>query len=330
MKHADRSPPVTVCIPAYNEEATIAHTLDSVRRQTYPRIVSILVCPNGCSDATAEVCRRMQQRDPRIVVHERDAAGKPDAWNELFERAPTDLIMFMDGDVVAAPDAVAGLVATLEKTEDCIAAAAQTVPSGNARRSRVPFVIPPRDLPVTLVGRLYGVHATALRQRLAAFGITAMPSDIIHEDAWLALLIGSQHIVQCRSAEVYYTYPKLSELLTTQKRGLRARRQLHARYPGLSGAEETRVSTKLRILISQLRTYCGVIGAAELLTHVALRRLLSLLAQVETAGEPLHTFSDGWSVASSSKVPPRAGDRLAVRGGAFLSDPRFPLNPPVS
>ena len=51
-------------IPACNEEADIAKTIESLRDQTVP-LLTILVVANNCTDSTAEVARRAGRKSWR-------------------------------------------------------------------------------------------------------------------------------------------------------------------------------------------------------------------------------------------------------------------------
>ena len=52
-----KNPTVTVLIPAYNEEKTIADTINSISQQTYSNVVQILVVDDSSTDKTEEIAR---------------------------------------------------------------------------------------------------------------------------------------------------------------------------------------------------------------------------------------------------------------------------------
>lgn len=65
---SDNSAPlVSICIPTYNSEATLAQTLDTIVGQSHSRL-EILVVDNASTDNTVEVAHRFA--DPRIRVHQ--------------------------------------------------------------------------------------------------------------------------------------------------------------------------------------------------------------------------------------------------------------------
>ena len=60
-------PLISVIIPAYNAQAFIAQTLESVIAQTYSNL-EILVVDDGSSDRTAEIIRQFAQQDSRMLM----------------------------------------------------------------------------------------------------------------------------------------------------------------------------------------------------------------------------------------------------------------------
>jgi cellulose synthase/poly-beta-1,6-N-acetylglucosamine synthase-like glycosyltransferase len=50
-----RKPRIIAIVPAYNEAATIVTTVKALRRQWAPKLDDVIVVPNNCSDATAQL-----------------------------------------------------------------------------------------------------------------------------------------------------------------------------------------------------------------------------------------------------------------------------------
>ncbi len=71
------SPPVSVCIPAYNSGKTLPETLASILRQDYPNL-DIVVSDNQSTDDTVTVIKNLAGQGVRYVYHE---AGRP-TWAE--------------------------------------------------------------------------------------------------------------------------------------------------------------------------------------------------------------------------------------------------------
>ncbi|WP_404189587.1 glycosyltransferase [Streptomyces tauricus] len=102
--------PVTVLVPAYNEEAGIEATLRSLLASDYPRL-QIIVIDDGSKDRTAELAENVG--DPRVLVIRKANAGKAAALNTGLEHARHDLLVMVDADTVFEPDAVHHLVQPL-------------------------------------------------------------------------------------------------------------------------------------------------------------------------------------------------------------------------
>ena len=97
--------PVSVVVPAYNEEAGIEATLQSLLRTSYP--MEIIVVDDGSTDGTASVVERYSLFGVRLIRQAN--AGKPAALNAGISRARGNLIVLVDGDTVFEPDAITKL-----------------------------------------------------------------------------------------------------------------------------------------------------------------------------------------------------------------------------
>lgn len=115
-------PPVTVAVsllvPARNEAHRIEPTIRSLLAQRGLAEVDILVLDDGSTDGTADVVGKVAAADPRLRVLTGTAPmagvlGKPHACAQLAAAARGSILVFVDADVVLAPDAVAAAVALL-------------------------------------------------------------------------------------------------------------------------------------------------------------------------------------------------------------------------
>ncbi|MFI0444805.1 bifunctional polysaccharide deacetylase/glycosyltransferase family 2 protein [Actinomadura sp. 6N118] len=103
--------PVTVVVPAYNEEVGIASTIRSLRASDHPE-VEILVLDDGSTDRTAEVVEELiaEGGPHRVRLMRQRNAGKPAAINAGLRAASHDLIVLVDGDTVVEASTVRELV----------------------------------------------------------------------------------------------------------------------------------------------------------------------------------------------------------------------------
>ncbi len=103
---------VSIIIPAYRTEKTIARCLQSCVSQTLPDI-EVLVILNGPEDNTQNICR--QFADPRIRVLQNKDAGVSAARNKGMDEAFGEYLTFLDADDELEPDACRALWSFAEK-----------------------------------------------------------------------------------------------------------------------------------------------------------------------------------------------------------------------
>ncbi|MEL7086522.1 MAG: glycosyltransferase family 2 protein [Cyanobacteria bacterium J06597_1] len=94
-------PKVSVVIPAYNVEAYIADTIQSVLDQTFEDFEMIVVI-DGSPDYSAYVCRQFTDRRIRII--EQENRGLAGARNTGIRQAIGEYIAFLDGDDMWEPE----------------------------------------------------------------------------------------------------------------------------------------------------------------------------------------------------------------------------------
>ncbi|OUD01324.1 bifunctional polysaccharide deacetylase/glycosyltransferase family 2 protein [Streptomyces swartbergensis] len=120
--------PVSVVIPAYNEELCIAKTLRSLAASDHP--VEIIVVDDGSTDGTADIAQSLALAN--VTVIRRPNGGKPSALNTGVLRASHDLIVMLDADTVFAPSTVGRLVQPF--ADPRVGAVAGNAKVGNRRR----------------------------------------------------------------------------------------------------------------------------------------------------------------------------------------------------
>jgi poly-beta-1,6-N-acetyl-D-glucosamine synthase len=102
-------PSVTVAVPAYNEEKTIAKTVESLLALDYPkRLLKIMVIDDGSTDRTYEVAMRFEKRG--VTVLTKKNSGKAAALNLAISRTDTELFGALDADSFVSPRALKRMV----------------------------------------------------------------------------------------------------------------------------------------------------------------------------------------------------------------------------
>ncbi|SDO73582.1 Glycosyltransferase involved in cell wall bisynthesis [Nakamurella panacisegetis] len=97
-------PLVSICIPAYQAERHLRHTLRRVLNQTADSF-EVVVLDNATTDGTAEILR--DHADPRMrVVRNSEVLPLVDNWNRLLSLAEGTLVKVVCADDLIRPDAV--------------------------------------------------------------------------------------------------------------------------------------------------------------------------------------------------------------------------------
>ena len=97
------APPLTVIIPAYNEGAMVAKSIESVVAARYPRgRLEILVVDDGSTDDTWTHIERVAELYPEIVtkIRFRENRGKRAALAEGIRRCRGEVVVTIDSDSV--------------------------------------------------------------------------------------------------------------------------------------------------------------------------------------------------------------------------------------
>jgi len=99
---------LSILIPAYNEEATIAQTIESIQNTNYPKDkIEIIVLDDGSTDKTAEIAK--QFKDVKVISKQN--SGKADSLNIGIKQATGEFIAVIDADSYPEQDAIDRMMA---------------------------------------------------------------------------------------------------------------------------------------------------------------------------------------------------------------------------
>jgi glycosyltransferase involved in cell wall biosynthesis len=108
MQINPEAPCLSVVIPAYNEEATLASVVAAVLKLPY--VLEIIVVDDGSTDGTREVCEGLS-RIPKVrVIYQPRNAGKCAALKAGFALTSGDIVIVQDADLEYDPTEIAEVI----------------------------------------------------------------------------------------------------------------------------------------------------------------------------------------------------------------------------
>jgi glycosyltransferase involved in cell wall biosynthesis len=108
-------PLVSICIPTWNGEQFIEHTIRSLLDQTY-RNIEIIILDNLSTDNTAKICRNFQIKDNRVrFIIDSEKSGDPEGHIRVAKYASGDYIVLACDDDVYCPNYIEVLISILQR-----------------------------------------------------------------------------------------------------------------------------------------------------------------------------------------------------------------------
>jgi GT2 family glycosyltransferase len=105
---------VSLIIPTFNRSDALALTLDRLADQDFQEKCEVIVVNNNCTDDTDEVFAAHSLRCPAKIVHRTTPGGVASSRNAGAREAAGEYLIFLDNDILVAPDFVRSHVAILD------------------------------------------------------------------------------------------------------------------------------------------------------------------------------------------------------------------------
>jgi poly-beta-1,6-N-acetyl-D-glucosamine synthase len=193
-------PPLTVLVPAYNEQQVIAGCVRSVLEVEYPDL-EVLVLDDGSTDSTADAAEEACAGDSRAqVVRDEVNRGKAERLNIGFRRTSTELVIVCDADTHLHPLAPKLLVARMLRSRRTAAVAGSPHVTNRVNLLCAMQVLEAASI-IGLIRRTQALRGRvgtvagvlALFRRDAVLGVDGYRGDMATEDidlTWRLLLAG--------------------------------------------------------------------------------------------------------------------------------------------
>ncbi len=138
-------PPISIIIPARNEEEKIRRSLEGVFQQTYPDF-EVIVVDDRSEDGTPLILEEIKADHPILhALHGQELpagwVGKPFALHQGVERARGEWFCFLDADTFAEPELLISAYLKAEKMNaDCLTLFTKQIMGGFWEKVVLPIV----------------------------------------------------------------------------------------------------------------------------------------------------------------------------------------------
>jgi len=139
----DTRPFVSVIIPAYNAEPTLARAINSVFAQNYPN-VEIIVIDDCSKDGTSQIATGFNRKEIRLLRHEKNA-GECGAMNSGIAIAQGKYVAFLDADDEWRPTKLEKQIEALERNPSAVFATCACEFVGTDGVPYMEFGMPPAE-----------------------------------------------------------------------------------------------------------------------------------------------------------------------------------------
>ncbi|MDO8552280.1 MAG: glycosyltransferase [bacterium] len=113
---SSKLPSVCIVVPCFNEENTLALTMQSIFALRYPRdLLETIIVDDGSTDGTLAVAKKFERNGVRVL--QKENGGKFTALNLALENSDAEIIGCLDADSTVGENALRRAVAVFENPD---------------------------------------------------------------------------------------------------------------------------------------------------------------------------------------------------------------------
>lgn len=191
---------VSVGVPIFNAEATISRALDALISQTH-RELEIIICDDGSSDGTRDICVNYVRLDSRIQYHRSEInRGIPTTFAWALSLSSAEFFMWASHDDYWFPEYIATCLVPLQKNSEIVLSA--TITESVNESGGTQFI----DFGLTTLGMSSSARYRAYRKKVDTktdigglfYGVYR--KSILSEFSPMPPIIANDHVVLARLA----------------------------------------------------------------------------------------------------------------------------------
>lgn len=215
-KDPEQLPLVTICIPAFNEEESIANTINSALALDYPINKREIICINhGSRDGTGEILKSFGNKIKVITLKREQDHRKGAAVNAGLKVAKGELFICLDADSYVKPNALKIMLPYFEEKNVASVLPIIKLKEKNTFMRKVQAIEYMVNFFLKKVAGIvdcvhvtpgpFGAYKTAVLRKVGGFDETNLTEDL---EIALRLQKNNYKIIQLFNAEVLTTAPK--------------------------------------------------------------------------------------------------------------------------
>jgi len=109
---------ISVLIPAYNEERTIADTIKAVSEIDYPQNkIEIIAINDGSKDSTIKVLKNIKNKYKNLKIFDKPNSGKADSLNQALKMCNGELVVVLDADSYPSKNCFKNMIGFFDNPE---------------------------------------------------------------------------------------------------------------------------------------------------------------------------------------------------------------------